>query len=242
MLSTYFLTLFRLGWGWLFIVLATCSTYYSASIERVRRASRDDIQRELIKTRLASEHESADWMNNFLDRFWLIYEPVLSATIVSSVDQILSVSTPAFLDSIRMSTFTLGTKAPRINHVRTFPRTADDIVLMDWSISFSSTDTSDLSHPQTIGKINSKIVLEVRVGKGLATAAMPILLENMEFSGDLRIKLKLMTNFPHVQLVEISFMSKPIFDYVLKPIGGEMFGFDINNVSREATRGPRELR
>jgi hypothetical protein len=36
-----------------------------------------------------------------VQRFWLIYEPVLSATIVASVDQVLQVSTPAFLDSVR---------------------------------------------------------------------------------------------------------------------------------------------
>ena len=64
---------------------------------RVRRSARDDIQRELVKTRLLSEHESADWINNFLDRFWLIYEPVLSRTIVSSVDQILSVNNESYV-------------------------------------------------------------------------------------------------------------------------------------------------
>ena len=197
---THYMTIFRLGWGWLFVVLATCATYYSASMQRVRRRARDDIQRELIKNRLATETESAEWINSFLDRFWLIYEPVLSATVVSSVDQILSTSTPAFLDSIRLSTFTLGTKAPRIDHVRTFPRTSDDVVLMDWALSFTPNDVSDLTPKQLTGKVNPKIVLAIRVGKGLATAGMPILLEDISFSGLMRIKLKLMTNFPHVQV------------------------------------------
>lgn len=182
------------------ILLAFCATYYSASIARVRRRARDDIQRELIKNHLATEHESADWINNFLDRFWLIYEPVLSATIVTSVDQILSTSTPAFLDSIRLSTFTLGTKAPRIDKVRTFPRTSDDVVLMDWGFSFTPNDISDLTPAQQVGKVNPKIVLNIKVGKGIATAAMPILLEDISFKGLLRIKLKLVSNFPHVQV------------------------------------------
>jgi Ca2+-dependent lipid-binding protein len=39
-----------------------------------------------------------------------------------------------------------------------------------------------------------------------------------------------MTNFPHVQTVELSFIEQPTFDYVLKPIGGETFGFDINSI------------
>jgi Ca2+-dependent lipid-binding protein len=199
-------------------------------MSRVRRRARDDIQRELVKTRLASEHESAEWINHFLDRFWLIYEPVLSATVVSSVDQVLSTNTPPFLDSLRLTTFTLGTKAPRIDKVRTFPKTADDVVMMDWGISFTPNDISDLTPRQAATKVNPKIVLSVRVGKGLATAAMPILLEDLSFTGLLRIRLKLMTNFPHVKTVDISFLEKPVFDYVLKPIGGE-FGFDIGNVS-----------
>lgn len=199
-------------------------------MSRVRRRARDDIQRELVKTRLASEHESAEWINHFLDRFWLIYEPVLSATVVSSVDQILSTNTPPFLDSLRLSTFTLGTKAPRIDKVRTFPKTAEDVVLMDWGISFTPNDISDLTPRQAATKVNPKIVLSVRVGKGLATAAMPILLEDLSFTGLLRIRLKLMTSFPHIQTVDISFLEKPVFDYVLKPIGGETFGFDIGNV------------
>ncbi|KAJ3718444.1 C2 domain-containing protein [Lentinula raphanica] len=228
--TSHFLTRFHFGWGWLFIVLAVCNTYYTTSMERVRRRSRDDIQRELVKSRLASEHETADWINNFLDRFWLIYEPVLSTTIINSVEQILSTNTPAFLDSLRMTTFTLGTKAPRIDKVRTFPKTEDDIVMMDWGISFTPNDISDMTPKQAAGKVNPKIVLQVRVGKGLATAAMPILLEDITFSGLMRIRMKLMSNFPHVQVVDICFLEKPVIDYVLKPIGGETFGFDIANM------------
>ncbi|KAJ7139747.1 C2 domain-containing protein [Mycena epipterygia] len=228
--ASHFLTRFNFGWGWLFIVLAFCNTYYSTSMERVRRRARDDIQRELVKNRLASEHESADWINNFLDRFWLIYEPVLSATIISSVDQILSTNTPAFLDSLRLTQFTLGTKAPRIDKVRTFPRTADDEVEMEWGISFTPTDISDLTPRQVANKVNPKIVLSVRVGKGLATASMPILLEDITFSGLIRIRMKLMSNFPHVQVVDICFLEKPVIDYVLKPVGGETFGFDIGHI------------
>ncbi|EKM60795.1 uncharacterized protein PHACADRAFT_246931 [Phanerochaete carnosa HHB-10118-sp] len=227
---THFLTRFHFGWGWLFIVLAFCSTYYTTSMARLRSRARDDIQRELMKTRLMDTHESAEWINNFLDRFWLIYEPVLSQTIVATVDQILSTNCPPFLDSLRMTQFTLGNKAPRIIKVKTYPGTPDDIVLMDWGLSFSPNDISDLTPKQLRNKVNPKIVISVRVGKGIAAAAMPILLEDMSFSGLLRVRIKLMTAFPHAQVVDLSFMEKPTFDYVLKPLGGETFGFDIANV------------
>ncbi|KAI0374503.1 tricalbin [Pilatotrama ljubarskyi] len=229
---THFLTRFHFGWGWLFILLAFCNTYYSTSMKRLRTRARDDIQRELVKTRFSTDTgiESAEWINNFLDRFWLIYEPVLSRTVVASVDQVLSQNCPPFLDSLRLSTFTLGTKAPRIDRVKTYARTEDDVVVMEWWFSFTPNDTSELTERQKLNKVNPKIILSVRVGKGLASAAMPILLEDMSFSGHLKVRLKLMTNFPHVQLVDLSFMDKPVFDYVLKPLGGETFGFDIGNV------------
>lgn len=228
--ASHFLTLFRFGWGWLFILLATCTTYYVTSMKRVRRRARDDIQRELTKNRLVSEAETADWMNHFLDRFWLIYEPVLSQTIVQSVDQVLSTNTPPVVDSLRLSTFTLGTKAPRIDSVRTWTHTAEDVVTMDWAFSFTPNDVSDITPKEAAKKVNPKIVLSVRVGKGV-TATIPILLEDMSFSGLMRVRMKLMTTFPHVQVVDLSFMQKPIFDYVLKPLGGETFGFDIGFVS-----------
>ncbi|KAK2462016.1 hypothetical protein APHAL10511_006479 [Amanita phalloides] len=229
-LVTHFLTRFGLGWGWLFILLAICSTYYTTSMERVRRRSRDDIQRELVKTRLVSEAETADWMNNFLDRFWLLYEPVLSQSIIQTVDQILSTNTPTFLDSMRLGDFTLGNKAPRIESVRTSPNTDDDVVIMDWTISFTPNDVSNMTPKQVSNKMNPKIVLLVRIGKGLATAAMPILLEDITFKGSINLRLKLMSNFPHVQVVDFCFVERPVIDFVLKPIGGDTFGFDIANI------------
>jgi len=224
------MTRFNLGFGWLFILLASCSTYYMTSMARVRQRARDDIQRELVKTTLASEHESAEWINLFLDRFWLIYEPVLSATIVASVDQVLSTNCPPFLDSIRLTQFTLGNKAPRVDKVRTFPKTESDEVLMDWAFSFTPNDVSDLTPRQLATKSNPKVLLSIRVGKSLASATLPVLVEDMTFSGLLRIRLKLMTNFPHVRTVDASFLEKPLIDYALKPIGGETFGFDMMNV------------
>jgi len=230
--GTHILTLLRAGWGWILILLAICMTYYATSVRRFRQRARSDIGRELAKARLATkdEFESADWMNNFLDRFWLIYEPILSTSIVSSVDQVLSASTPAFLDSIRLSTFTLGTRAPRIDKVHTYPRTADDEVLMDWAFSFIPNDIQDITPRQAATRVNPKIVLAIRIGKSLATATMPILLEDLAFSGIMRIKMKLMTAFPHIQIVDLSFMEKPVFDYVLKPLGGDTFGFDVANM------------
>ena len=124
-------------------MLSICATYYRTSLRRVRRNYRDDLSREMAKSKLETDTETLEWINSFLVKFWPIYAPVLCDTIVSSVDQVLSTSTPAFLDSLKLKQFVLGTKPPRLEHVKTYPKAEDDIVLMDWKFSFTPNDVAD---------------------------------------------------------------------------------------------------
>jgi len=227
-LSSWVVAVLGGGLGWVFLIMAACSTYYRTSLRRVRRNFRDDITRELAKNKLETDVESLEWMNSFLAKFWPIYAPVLCATVVSSVDQVLSTSTPAFLDSMRMKYFTLGTKPPRLEHVKTYPRAEDDIVIMDWKFSFTPNDTSDLTAKQIKTKINPKVVLEIRVGKAMISKGLDVIVEDMACTGTMRVKMKLQLPFPHIDRVEISFLGRPTIDYACKPIGGDMLGFDIN--------------
>ncbi|KAL6704691.1 Tricalbin-2 [Coniothyrium glycines] len=216
------------GLGWVILFMAVCGTYYRTSIRRVRRNARDDLNREMAKNKLETDTESLEWINSFLVKFWPIYAPVLCDTIVGTVDQVLSTSTPAFLESLKMKTFVLGTKPPRLEHVKTHPKTQEDIVLMDWKFSFTPNDTQDLTARQLKSKINPKIVLEIRVGKGVVSKGLDVIVEDMAFSGLMRLKFKLQLPFPHIERVEMSFLERPTIDYVCKPLGGETFGFDIN--------------
>ncbi|KAI9277156.1 C2 domain-containing protein [Phascolomyces articulosus] len=222
----------KLGGGLMgcLVVGAFLATYYQTSIRRLRRNIRDDMEREVMKNKLETDIESADWINHFVTRFWLIYEPVLSAQIIGIADAILIESTPSFLDSIRLTSFTLGTKPFRINGIKTYPKTEPNVVCMDWSVSFVPNDLQDITQRELQSKVNPKIVLTIRLGKGMIGAGMPVLLEDLAFSGTMRLKFRLFNDFPHVKTVEASFLEKPQFDYSLKPVGGETFGFDINNI------------
>lgn len=208
--------------------MACCGTYYRTSIRRVRRNFRDDVDREMAKARLETDHESLEWINSFLVKFWPIFAPLLCEMVVKSVDQILSVSTPAFLDSMRMEDFILGSKPPRLEHVKTYPKAEDNIVLMDWKFSFTPNDTLDMTTRQLKYKINPKVVLAIRIGKGLVSKAIHIIVEDFAFSGLMRVKFRLQVPWPHIEKVEISFLEQPDIDYVCKPLGGDTLGFDIN--------------
>ena len=208
--------------------MAICATYYRTSIRRVRRNFRDDITREMALKRLETDNESVEWINSFLVKFWPIYQPVLADTVIASVDQVLSVSTPGFLDSLKLSTFTLGSKPPRMEHVKTYPKAEDDIVIMDWMFSFTPNDKTDMTARQLQSRVQPKVVLEIRVGKAMISKGLDVIVEDMAFSGLMRLKIKFQQAFPHVERIEMSFLEKPTIDYVCKPLGGETFGFDIN--------------
>ncbi|RDL36872.1 C2 (Calcium CaLB) [Venustampulla echinocandica] len=227
-LSSWFIATLGGGLAWVFFIMAVCGTYYRTSLRRVRRNFRDDINREMSKRRLETDTESLEWMNSFMLKFWPIYQPVLAETIINAVDQVLSVSTPAFLDSLRMKTFTLGSKPPRLEHVKTYPKAEADIVLMDWKFSFTPGDHSDMTSRQVKSQINPKVVLEVRIGKGVVSKGLDVIVEDMAFSGLMRVKIKLQIPFPHVERVEVCFLERPTIDYVCKPLGGDTLGFDIN--------------
>ena len=205
-----------------------CATYYRTSLRRVRRNFRDDVHREMAKARLENDTESLEWINSFLVKFWPIYAPVLCDTIINAVDQVLSTATPAFLDSLRMKTFILGTKPPRMEHVKTYVKTEEDVVLMDWKFSFNPNDTADMTSRQLKNKINPKVALEVRVGKGIVSKGLDVIVEDFAFSGIMRVKLTLQVPFPHMKKAEVCFLGRPEIDYVCKPLGGDTFGFDIN--------------
>ncbi|KAG0166021.1 hypothetical protein DFQ30_007676 [Apophysomyces sp. BC1015] len=204
------------------------ATYYQLSMRRFRYNARDDIQRELAKMTIEDDEEPVEWMNSFMQKFWLIFEPVMSALVVENLDTYITDYLPGFLDSVRLTTFTLGTKPFRIESVKTYVNTEPDTVCMDWRVSFTPGDLTDLTPEERNIRVNPKIVMTVRVGKGAMGAGFPILVEDMSFTGHMRVKIKFMNKFPYAKVLEACFLEKPKFDYVCKPLGSDSFGFDVN--------------
>lgn len=98
-----------------------------------------------------------------------------------------------------------------MEHVKTYPKAEDDIVLMDWKFSFTPNDHSDMTTKQIKNAVNPKIVLEIRIGKAMISKGMDVIVEDMAFSGLMRVKIKLQLPFPHVDRVEICFLERRKF-------------------------------
>ncbi|KAJ2706514.1 Tricalbin-2 [Coemansia sp. IMI 203386] len=231
MFLTYVLTTLRFGMFGLAIAMTYGVQWYRNSIIRYRRAVKDDLVRAYEKETITRTLESVGWMNEFVTRFWLMFEPSLSRMVIDIVDPILAQNAPGFLDSLHLTTFTLGTKAPRIDGVRTYSELEDrNQIVMDWHASFTPNDLTDVPPVLRENRVNPKVVLTVRVGKGFIGAGMPILVENMVFKGKMQVKLQLGSVFPHVRTADVCFLERPTIDFTLKPVGGDTFGVDIAHI------------
>ncbi|KAJ2058499.1 Tricalbin-2 [Coemansia sp. S146] len=231
MFFTYVLTTLNFGIFGFAIAATFGAQWYRNSITRYRRAVKDDLQRAYERATITRTLESVGWLNEFVTRFWLMFEPSLSRMVIDMADPILEQNTPGFLDSLKLTTFTLGTKAPRIDGVRTYSELEDrNQIVMDWHASFTPNDLEDVPAVLRENRVNPKVVLTVRVGKGFIGAGMPILVENMVFKGKMQVKLQLGPVFPHVRTADVCFLERPTIDFSLKPVGGETLGFDIAHV------------
>ncbi|KAJ3020939.1 hypothetical protein HKX48_009472 [Thoreauomyces humboldtii] len=240
---TWLLTKLGFGFGWVMVVLVMVGGAFRRNQKRLRRKICNEMSRQLaikkvslhfvsvflnddqgltMPLQLETDSESVEWMNLFLTKFWLIFEPSLSEGIKTNVDLILEANKPGFLDDLRLTTFTLGSQAPRVESIRCYPSTSEDILMMDWELSFSPVDTEALvkSARESSEIRHSKIELTARVGKGVASIPLPVLVTDMEFRGKARIQLKFMTQFPHIKTVEFCLLEKPVIDFNVRPLKG----------------------
>ncbi|KAL8286655.1 hypothetical protein RQP46_004183 [Phenoliferia psychrophenolica] len=155
----------------------------------------------MLKSSLESDEESIGWINNFVERFWLLYEPGLSTTITASVNGILGNFTFPCVDWIRITTFTLGTKPPQLHRVRTNLVTEDGNTLSEhvakslWDVSFLPRDEPETR--SAVARVRSKVTLEIRFAFGSFEFTQHVDLEDIGFEATAKIKLKLVNNFPH---------------------------------------------
>lgn len=224
----YTLASMKFSMLWLPVVFIGVGSVYRAEFRRFNRDIRDDMLRINSANRLENELETMEWLNSFLAKFWVIYMPALSEMVLFQANEIMKDQAPGFgIEAISLDEFTLGSKSPRVDLIKSYTRKGKDHIEMDWAFSFTPNDTDDMTKNEIKKKINPKVALGVTVGKAFILKSLPILVEDMSFTGRMNIKLKLTDNFPHVKMVSVQFLEPPVIDYALKPVGGDTFGLDI---------------
>ncbi|KAJ3134514.1 hypothetical protein HK100_003559 [Physocladia obscura] len=164
--------------------------------------------------------ETVEWLNNFVDHFWLQFEPTLSESLRNIIDPILSSSKPSFLDDLSLTVFTLGSVAPRINTIKTVFQSVEDIIQMELEVLFVPVDEDGVSKRQKeLGTVrHSKIEVVAKIGKGSVAIPIPVVVSEIEFRAKLKLDLKFVSKYPHVESITYSFEETPKIDFTLRPL------------------------
>ncbi|KAK6205185.1 C2 domain-containing protein [Scheffersomyces amazonensis] len=206
---------FRFSVAPLFFVIVVFAILYRSSVKKYRTTLREQAQREFSVKKIETDYETMDWLNNFLEKFWYFLEPSIANIVCEQVNPILASSpAPAFIKALWIDSFSAGTKPPRIDCVKTLLDTADDVVVMDWGFSFTPNSLADASTKQLKNKINQKTIVKA----SLFGFPFQVAVSDVACKGLARVRLRMMTSFPHVETINISMLEAPQFDFNSKII------------------------
>ncbi|KAJ3389188.1 hypothetical protein HDU84_009095 [Entophlyctis sp. JEL0112] len=207
--------------GWAVIIMMCTHSAYRRTMQRIKVKIKTDAERSAGLKTLEMESETVEWLNNFLHHFWVQYEPSLSESLKRTIDPVLAASKPSFLDELSLTKFTLGSVAPRIASIKTNTASAvDDVLQMDWDLKFVPVDEDNISKRQhDVGNVrHSKIEVVAKVGKGAVAIPIPVVISEIEFTAKLKLELKFVSKFPHIQTIAYSFDGTPNIDFMLRPL------------------------
>ncbi|KAH3663453.1 hypothetical protein WICMUC_005979 [Wickerhamomyces mucosus] len=224
-LLSFIIGWFRFSIAPLFFVVLVASIFYRTSIKKYRTVLREEIQREFTIKKIEDKNETMDWLNTFLEKYWIYLEPSISQIVTEQVNPILASNEniPGFIKAIWIDQFTAGTKPPRIDFVKTLNVPKDDIVVMDWCFSFTPHSVADISYKQSKNYVNQRIVVKAT----LFGITLPVIVENFHLRAWARVRFKMIGSFPHIETVNVSVMEPPRIDFIAKLLGESIFNWEI---------------
>lgn len=209
-LLSWLLGWFRFSVAPVFFVMVVSAILYRTSIKKYRTALREHAQREFSVKLIEDDYETMDWLNTFLEKFWWFLEPSIAQIVCDQVNPILAaLPAPGFVKALWIDSFTAGTKPPRIDKVKTLHGTNDDIVVMDWGFSFTPNAIVDSTVKQMRNAVNQKVVVKAN----LFGFKIPVSVSDVAVKGIARVRLRMMTSFPHVETVNLSLLEPPQIDF-----------------------------
>jgi len=215
---------FRFSLAPVFFIMLACAVMYRSSVRTYRQSLREQAQREFSIKSIEDDYETMDWLNVFLEKFWHFLEPSVSQIVTEQVNPILAASpAPAFIKSLWLDSFTAGTKPPRIDLVKTLQGTAEDVVVMDWGVSFTPNEVADSSSKQLKNKVNEKVVVKVK----LFGITLPIAVSDVSFKSLVRVRMRMMSSFPHIQTINVALLEPPQIDFNSRIFGESTFNWEV---------------
>ncbi|KAG5858960.1 C2 domain-containing protein [Encephalitozoon hellem] len=208
-----FVNLFFVGYVIFFV--------YNRKVERFTRSLKSLVYHSARKEKARNSGETVEWLNYAVKKFWEVAEPVISAEVYQQVNNELLKITPPFLNGLRLTEFTLGSRSPFIEGISYISMDGNTLAI-EMEVAFVPLEISRdvVNYLEDDSKNwNSKIQLSARVGtrNGIGIN-LPILVKELFFKGRVRIVANLFSKNVFVKDVEVCLMDSPEFDFTLVPL------------------------
>lgn len=220
-IAGYIVGRFNMSLFYILFIAYTIYFVYKRKIRRFTNSLKSLINYDTRREKAKYNGETVEWMNYTISKFWDVAEPKISSDIYQNVNRELLKVCPPFLNDLKLTEFTLGSRAPFVDKI-TYHSSKDDTVTLDVNVGFVPLEASKDAVDYFLGekkKWNSKIILTARIGTKTALGInLPILVKEFYFTGRLRVIMKLVPKNNFIKDVEICLMEIPDFDFTLVPL------------------------
>ncbi|MCO5571478.1 hypothetical protein L7F22_025218 [Adiantum nelumboides] len=188
-------------------------------MKRLRREIQNEERRSASQARPLSDSESADWMNQALQKIW----PQFLQEFISK--EVFKPILPWFIDkhkpwTVKKATvlnFDLGREPPKFMGVRTLQHlSGDDDLVMDFFLDFAAAEdmTAVLS-----------VQLARSVGLGITTN---IHISRLHIEGKVRVGIKFSRSWPFISRIRLCFENAPYIQMNARPLSAH--GLDVSEL------------
>lgn len=194
---------------------------YNRKVERFTRSLKSLVYHNARREKARNNGETVEWLNYIVRKFWEVAEPVVSARIYQEVNNELLKICPPFLNGLKLTEFTLGSRPPFVEGI-SYINMEGHMLAIDVEMAFVPLETSRdaVNYLENDHKNwNSKIKLSARVGtrNGIGIN-LPILVKELFFKGRARVVVNLFSKNTFVKNIEVCLMDVPEIDFTIVPL------------------------
>jgi len=220
---SWLITKMGLSIAFVIINIIFFSTIYAFVGRILTKKYENKMRSEVQKQQLDTNQESIEWLNFLLQKIWGTIEPVAADMVPEIVDSVLKDSCPSFLHSIRLTKFSLGSEAPRLESVECFDNLEQEEMQMIWHASFVPVTREEDTYDDN--KRKTEIQATAFLGNDKFQIPLNINVANLLFEGKILLRVRFTHSYPFVKTASVCFMEVPKISCSLKPfIGIDLMG------------------
>jgi len=246
---SYLITKMGLSIAFVIINIIFFSTIYAFAGRILTKKYENKMRSEVQKQQLDTNQESIEWLNFLLQKIWGTIEPVAADMVPGIVDSILKDSCPSFLHSIRLTKFSLGSEAPRLESVECFDNLEQEEMQMIWHASFVPVTKEEDRYDDN--KRKTEIQATAFLGNDKFQIPLNINVANLTFEGKILLRVRFTHSYPFVKTASVCFMEAPKISCSIKPFVGidlmslpgvqQVFDVIVSTVLKEIALNPTTI-